>query len=373
MKILFCAPFELKKELGKSKIMIELGEALSKKGWECSFLGREETLQSGGSENYDEALLNCLKKRAQNFDIIEFEHDQYDFCGFNPPSTLMVSRVSLLAFHYLEIRLPHFSTWKDRLKRLFGKDPFWGDHIQKHCERVKKTCEASDLINVANDLDREALIRHGIPREKITKIPYGLSDFRLGQLEGYEHFPSSIPTIVWIGTFDQRKGAVDLAKIIPGIMERHPKVRWKLLGTAGVFQTKEEVYQRLPSRYHDLIEVIPKYDSTKLLDHLQGCWMGLFPSYIESFGFAVLEMMSVGIPVVAYHCPGPQEMLPPQMLVTPGDTKSIIKKLEEYLGDTALRLQDGIECRKKSREFTWDQAADLTIKAYAGALDLKRA
>jgi len=105
---------------------------------------------------------------------------------------------------------------------------------------------------------------------------------------------------------------------------------------------------------------------------LAPCAVGLFPSYIEGFGLAVLEQIACGIPTVAYDVPGPREILETQRgtLLTPeGDAKAIaeraVKLLQMSPGDYA-KLSD--QCRAIADQFRWKQIASDTAREYAVAL-----
>ena len=68
---------------------------------------------------------------------------------------------------------------------------------------------------------------------------------------------------------------------------------------------------------------------------------------MEGFGFAVLEQLAAGIPVIAYNVPGVSDMLSqidPSLLVTPGDIEQLTSTVKTVL---ALNSSDYQELSQK--------------------------
>lgn len=78
----------------------------------------------------------------------------------------------------------------------------------------------------------------------------------------------------------------------------------------------------------------------------------LFPSHSEGFPNAVLEAMSVGLPVIATRVGAIPEMIEEEkggILVDVGDLKAITQALEKLIDDSGLRTSMGRFNREKSR------------------------
>jgi glycosyltransferase involved in cell wall biosynthesis len=80
--------------------------------------------------------------------------------------------------------------------------------------------------------------------------------------------------------------------------------------------------------------------------------------------FAVLEMLSASMPVIAYDAPGPPVMLSQEYLVPRGDAQSLAKKAVALLRDRDALLAARRWSRSRSTEFTWSRAAAMTDEAY---------
>lgn len=380
MKILFCSPNPLVKELGAPKIWIELAEEMEQLGWKCKTISLQQLAtipkhlqkhQPSWQLIFSEALRQYLREHAAEYDVIDYDHSYlpYPRSEFNP-RTLFVARSALLVHHLEKITIPQPKTWKSKIRGLIkGKR----DAIDKHkiTQLAHKTVIESDLVNVANYDDKDELVRWGIPAEKIIVIPYGISRSRRPLFNDISLEVPAQPKVVFVGTFDYRKGATDFPSIIKNICDRIPNVTFRLLGTAGLFQRKEKVLSFFPNQLKERIEVIPKFTAEELPELLNSCSVGIFPSYLESFGFGVLEMLAASIPVIAYNAPGPPMMLPSEYLVSPGDTENMSAKVIDLLKDKSKLVQARVWAKERSQEFSWHKIAEKTSQIYLEHLGKK--
>lgn len=367
MKILFCCPAAVLKNLGAPKIQIELAEAMRPLGWQCDLVGPEEIRSESGLSKeapIHEALRVYIQKKASDYDVIEYDHGLLPYPRSDFPSgTLMVARVALLSFHFLRIPIPSLHPWKDQIFSWLGKAPHL-DH-SRNVEIARETLEQADLITVANPDDERVLIEEGIESKKITLQPYGLSSSRIDYLKKSE---PSLPNnkegvIAFIGSFDPRKGSVEFPELARLIFK---KSSWKfrLIGTSGVLRSPDEVLARFDPEFRHRIEVIPQFDPEKLADLLVGVSLGVFPSYIESFGFGVIEMLGAGIPVIAYEAPGPSMILNSDFLVQRGDIHQMSEKLLRYQDQPDRWKKDSEWSRQRASEFDWQKIGVRTAEIY---------
>ena len=208
------------------------------------------------------------------------------------------------------------------------------------------------------------MIEHGISEEKIVVVPNGISRSRRVLFDAVSCEPPEKPKVAFVGTFDFRKGANDFPKIVQSICQELPETTFRLLGTAGLFQTKEQVLSFFPKHLRQQIEVIPRFTASELPELLACCSVGIFPSYVEGFGFGVLEMLAASIPVVAYNAPGPPMMLSTDYLVSSGDTKTMSNKVVSLLQDRNKLLAARIWAKERSQKFCWQQIASQVNQIY---------
>jgi glycosyltransferase involved in cell wall biosynthesis len=183
--------------------------------------------------------------------------------------------------------------------------------------------------------------------------------------------PGPEPIVAFVGTFDNRKGGHDLPGIFREVSRQVPDVRFRLLGTAGLYQSAEQVSAFFPKALRSRLEVTPKFQADELPSLLAGASVGVFPSYIEGFGLGVLEMLAASVPVVAYRTPGPPEMLKEEFLVDRGDVPAMAARVVSLLRNREELSRARQWAGVRSRDFAWSRVAtetDAVYRAHAALL-----
>jgi glycosyltransferase involved in cell wall biosynthesis len=381
MRILFCSPNAKSKSFGAPKVLVELSEELELFGWNVNFITSDDLSKETydnltpkqSQKIYSENLRDYLKKHAANYDVVDYDHGHLPYSRIEfAANTLMVARSVLLAHHFKPDlkKIPSKPTrnWKCELK-FFLKQSLQINKLEEtQAERRIKiahhTCLEADLVNVANEDDKLELIKSGIPETKICVIPYGISRFHRPL---FEQISSDLPSehkVAFVGTFDYRKGASDFPRIVENICQFIPNVTFRLIGTNGLFTSKNEVLNFFSEKTRNHIEVIPRFEPNDLPRFLSDCSLGIFPSYIEGFGFGVLEMLAASVPVIAYNSPGPPMMLPKEYLVEPGDTDKMVEKVVDLLNDSVKLSSARIWAKERSQQFCWEKIAKETSQVY---------
>jgi glycosyltransferase involved in cell wall biosynthesis len=372
MRILLISVAPLRKELGASKVLIELAEELERLDWHCQLSSIPELLGRNATEGDfqgAEALRSYLHKHASDYDVVDYGLGYLPFPRTEfAANTLFVERSVLLIHHFDDIKLPTYRTWKARAHALVYGRRTSARH-REIVDRVDRSLAGADLVNVSNDDDKAILIRAGVPKDKIVVIPYGLSLERLSIFEQRPTLRAEAPTVAFVGTFDSRKGATDFPTIVSRIVDNIPEARFLLLGT---YKSESDVLARFPRGIRSKIRVVPHYPADSLPELLSPCAIGVFPSYIEGFGFGVLEMLAAGLPVIAYAAPGPPMMLPDRYLVPIGDAAALSDKVIAMLRNESTLAAASAWAKERTRDFLWPAIARTTSDAYLEAWRLKQ-
>jgi glycosyltransferase involved in cell wall biosynthesis len=378
-RILFFVPCPLSRTLGVAKHAFELGDALSAYGWQATIAGPESLVGGFGrwqSETHTERcqrVAEYVRSQARSFDAVDCEHTLLPFPRDTfPPDLLLIARSFLLAHHFIRIRIPT----RPGVRRWFSHQ-ILGAHRRRLAKELAaaatKACTAADLVCVCNEDDVNELVENGIAREKTFVSALGLTPNRRIAFESMSSAAPTSPCVAFVGTFDPRKGMRDFPQIVADTISAIPDCKFKLLGTKGMLGTAEDVHAVFPRRLRGAIEVIPEFDPAALPSLLANCSVGVFPSAVEGFPFAVLEMLAASLPVVAYRAPGAPMMLPSRYLVPRGDVSGLVARLVDLLKNSVELSDARLWARRRSRDFNWDEVARSTASEYFRKLGARRA
>lgn len=370
MKVLFCCPCEVDRKLGAAGVTIGLADALERQGWTCKVIGPSDI--DATAADYPEKLHAHLRQHASSFDVVDFDYDVLRFKRSDfGPEVLMVARAQLLRHHHLFSPLPPASTAGDAYRLV--KYAYFRHRKRVVLPQNDASFKAADLVTVSNEKARTTLAERGISPNKMLVFPNGMDD---AQRRAYDLTPVAIPPgeprLGFIGAFGYRKGAADMPDVFRRIVRAIPDVRFRLLGTRRNLKTADAVLARFPARIRPYMEVIPTYEPGTLPDLLAPCAAGFFPSYAEGFPLGILEMLAAAMPVIAYDAPGMSEMLPPEDLVPPTDTKGMAEKLVALLTDEPYLAARRRWARVRAHSFNWDEIAQRVSKAYTTAVQQHR-
>jgi len=95
-----------------------------------------------------------------------------------------------------------------------------------------------------------------------------------------------------------------------------------------------------------------------------------YPSLYEGFGLPPLEAMACGTPVVAGDRGAVREVCgDAALLVDPDDEAALASALAAVLSEPRLREELARRGRERAASFSWARSAELTLAAYAAALE----
>jgi len=228
---------------------------------------------------------------------------------------------------------------------------------------VRRAFSAARLV-LANSSGIEASARGlGATRTRVVRLGTDLPERPVDQ--------TRVPTLVTVGHLVARKRHADVLRALWVLRDRHPQVRYRIIGDGPERPALERLAADLG--LGDRVELCGQLPLEQALARARQGHVFVMPSVDEAFGVAYVEAMAAGMPAVgAAGEPGPAEILTAgegMLLVAPADVEALAARLDQLLGDADLRERLGAQARATVRRaFTWEACGRATVAAYEDAL-----
>lgn len=208
--------------------------------------------------------------------------------------------------------------------------------ISEKMRSVSDISKNSSRIIAPSPAIAEALIRNGISSYKISVVPHGIP--RLPRLPLSEGLGNRPVRFVFIGRINYVKGLHILmqacARLLLSFYELH---------VVGYPVTRQEKrYYHWLQRTYPLKNVI--WHGLKLDDEvfkiLSICDVMVHPAIcLEVFGLTIIEALSVGRPVIATRCGGPEIQIHDGIngfLIPPNDANALVQAMKRFIEEPPL-------------------------------------
>jgi glycosyltransferase involved in cell wall biosynthesis len=194
-----------------------------------------------------------------------------------------------------------------------------------------------------------------LPREERDRVTakYGLPRPYLLFLGG-EKPHKNVRNVIRAFAEARRERALPHALVLAGPM---PKNRSRVEALIAALDVDSRVFRT---------GVIPEEDLPGLF---AGADAFLYPTLYEGFGLPVVEAMACGVPVLTSSTSALQEIAGGySYLVDPMDVEAIARGIVDLATDPRRRAEFAELGKRRARDFSWDRAAEQTLKIYADAL-----
>jgi glycosyltransferase involved in cell wall biosynthesis len=228
--------------------------------------------------------------------------------------------------------------------------------------------KARMLVCISSSVQRELQEEFRVSDDRVTVVHHGVSPaFRpVAEARGVVKIKLGIdrPYLLFVGQMKLRKNIVRILEAFARVREMGHDVALVLAGRRGhTSEGMNEVIARQQLAPH-LIELGHVEDA--LLPALYSAAEAfVFPSLHEGFGLPVLESMACGTPVLTSNTSALPEIAgDAALLVDPTSVDEIADGLSRLLTDTCLRSKLITAGKVRSSHFTWESAAEQTMRAY---------
>lgn len=163
-----------------------------------------------------------------------------------------------------------------------------------------QTVGASAFVALSDRIQTE-LMQCGYPTERIHFIPNGIP---VPEIQ-WKVQQTQQKTVVFVGRLAFEKGLDYLIASWPEVLKAHPQARLKLIGSGPLEATLKN--QAIQLQIPDSVEFAGS--SEHIIAELMNASLFVLPSREEGLSIALLEAMSIGLPVVASNIPGNRTLI----------------------------------------------------------------
>jgi len=380
LKILFVLQTPWGPDLGMSKVHYDLKIEFEKRGHSVDYFDAGKIYPEGNGllgkikgGSTQERIFKYLRANANKYDVIDanqrcvpYAKEDFGFKGllvFRSHGLPPLYRIAELHPYYKRMTVTSRSTKPvtlrthvAQLKRYLTKDE--GEWA------LWDAIKYADVVHTLNESEYHYLSDFGVPQSKLVQLPNAVSDELLEQTRAIVYDGSQARSeFTFVGSWTPRKGITHLPEIFTAI--EASATGFNLFGTGN---EKNTIASTFPLLLQPKLNIKTNFLPSELPELLRKTKVGIFPSYVEGFGLAVIEMLAIGIPVVAFDVPGPSGILHPideTLVVKLGDIAAFIAKVKQILALSKQEYADlSIKCYLRAAEFKNSVIADKFLEIY---------
>lgn len=201
-----------------------------------------------------------------------------------------------------------------------------------------------------------------VAENKIIVMHLGFAQVCSLPLEPINDIPPKF--FLFVGTLKERKNPLQVVMAFAKFCKQHT-------GYSLLFVGKPSAEKNYLQKIYSVIAREGIGDKVKFLGHISDNQLAyaysraaalVFPSFIEGFGFPILEAASCGLPVITSNQSSLQEIAgDAALLVDPRNSDSISQAMARLATDAPLREQLIQSGRLRAKEFSWDKTAQQFI------------
>jgi glycosyltransferase involved in cell wall biosynthesis len=232
--------------------------------------------------------------------------------------------------------------------------------------RANRELERADLILCPSKFVLESMLYNGVPETKCALNPYGVDTVAFAPRT---EIPQK-PRFVCVGAIGLRKGHQYLLQAFDIVRKTMPDAELICIGTP--FPEIRNVLKQWEGTFKHY-QNIPRADLARILREATAF---VFPSNEEGFAKAVIEAMSVGLPIIATHESGATTLVDDGiegLIVRARDVQGIANAMIKIASDRELNEKMGQAAYARgAKDNTWGHYADRLIKIFGGQISQRQ-
>jgi glycosyltransferase involved in cell wall biosynthesis len=234
---------------------------------------------------------------------------------------------------------------------------------------------AAHVIAISETTRQDLSAAYGVDASRITVIPHGVgaqfapaSEVAIASLR--QRYDLERPFVLAVGTVQPRKNYEGLARAMDLVRRAGLPHQLVIAGKRGWMA--ENVHAAIAAtplgRDIRFLDFVPEADLPALYSAAE---VVAFPSWYEGFGLPAIEAMRSGVPVVASNRGSLPEVIGEAgLLFDPANPDAIADTIVQAISNPMMRarlIESGLE---RSREFTWEHTARMTLELLLNVADL---
>ncbi|GAC1318356.1 MAG: hypothetical protein NVSMB25_07710 [Thermoleophilaceae bacterium] len=209
-----------------------------------------------------------------------------------------------------------------------------------------------------------------IPPSRIAVIPHGVGEIFRPAGADAEWLRRRIgidgPYVLCVATFEPRKNLVGVIEAMERVQRQFPDHALVLTGRRGWLNAETDAAL---TRIRSKVVQTGYVSDEELVRLYSGAACFVYPSFLEGFGFPVLEAMACGAPVVTSNRSSlPEVAGDAAILVDPDSPEDIGDGIATVLASPARQEDMRRRGLERSSGFTWRAAVEATVEIYREAL-----
>ena len=226
--------------------------------------------------------------------------------------------------------------------------------------RIERIAGSVDHWLAVTERAKLHLVTNGVPEERVEVLPVGVDTGRFAPLGiADEPAPGSPLRVVTVSRLEPGKGVEDLAIAAGLLAQRGVELAVTFVGSGPSRPMIEEIGRHYGIADRFAFPGFVPWERLQEVHHAHDVFVlasGPSSNWREQFGYAVVEAMGCGLPILVGDSGSLMEVAGrPESLVTPRDPLSLAAKLEPLARDPALRAELGAWNRRRAVE-TFDAA-----------------
>ena len=233
-----------------------------------------------------------------------------------------------------------------RNEYLFLKKEWGNDFLFEKIKKIKLIeYDLADYIWVISSKMKNSLLKSGISEKKIFPVTLGFNPQIFYKNPCRQIRNNHRLKLIFVGNLSEAKGISFLLKIMERLLPF--PISLTLIGSnAHSFRNKTD----LPNIVFEGI-----MDQPSVANYLRDADVFVFPSFLDSWGMAVIEAMAVGLPVVVSHSVGAATWIDEHSgFILPIQEDQWIKTILALYFNPSLRINMGRQASLKVELLTWE-------------------